>query len=253
MFKFLRDTQLIFRRSLLRTRRNPIWVFIGLFQPVLYLLLFAPLLNGLPLPGFNQTNALNIFVPGLLVMIALFSTGFAGFSIIDDLRSGVLERLRVTPASRLALLLGMVLHDVLVFLIQCGLLVMAATFMGLRANLLGLLLLFGLLALLGFMIASASYALAILVKDQSALAASLNIITLPLLLLSGVMLPLTLAPRLIQTMATFNPLAHEVNAARALVNGHFGDQSILIGFGLVIGLAVLAVFWSVRLFRQAAA
>ena len=144
MLKFLRDTQLMFGRSLIRTLRNPVWVVIGLLQPVLYLLLFAPLLDGLRMPGFDQTSSLNIFVPGLLVMIALFSAGFAGFGILDDLREGVVERLRVTPASRLALLLGMVLHDVLVFLIQCGLLVVAATLMGLRADPVGLALLFGL-------------------------------------------------------------------------------------------------------------
>ena len=148
MLKFLRDTQLLFRRNLTNTLRNPVWVLMGLFQPILYLLLFAPLLNGLPMPGFDQTNSLNIFAPGQLVMIALFSAGFVGFGVIEDLRSGVVERLRVTPASRLALLLGMVLRDVLILIVQCALLVAVATLMGLRADPLGLLLLFGLIALL---------------------------------------------------------------------------------------------------------
>ena len=253
MLEFLRDTQLMFGRSLIRTLRNPVWVIIGLLQPVLYFLLFAPLLNSLQMPGFGQTSSLNIFVPGLLVMIALFSAGFAGFSILDDLRSGVVERLRVTPASRLALLLGMVLHDVLVFLIQCGLLVVAATLMGLRADPLGLVLLFALMALLGLMMVSVSYALTLIIKDQSSLAAMLSTITQPLLLLSGVLLPLTLAPRLLQTLAAFNPFAHAVDAARALVNGHLGDQSILLGFGIVAMLAVLATLWASRIFREATA
>jgi ABC-2 type transport system permease protein len=253
MLKFLRDTQLLFKRNLTGTLRNPVWVFIGLFQPVLYLLLFAPLLDGLQMPGFGQTSSLNIFTPGLLVMMALFSAGFAGFNVLDDLHAGVVERLRVTPASRLALLLGMVLRDVLVFLAQCGLLVATAVLMGLHADLLGLVLLFGLLGLLGLMMASASYALAIIIKDHGALAASLNIIMQPLLLLSGVLLPLTLAPKLLQTLAQFNPFAHTVAAARALVNGHLGDQSILLGFGFVAVLAVLAILWATRTFRHATA
>ncbi|HEX6384744.1 MAG TPA: ABC transporter permease [Anaerolineae bacterium] len=148
MIKFISDTRLMFGRSLTRTVRNPMWIIVNLFQPLLYLLLFAPLLEGLQIPGFTQTNSLNYFVPGLLVMIA-FSAAFFGMNVLDDLRDGVVERLRVTPASRLALLLGMVLQDVLVFLAQCGALVVLATIMGLRPDWTGMLLLFGLLALVG--------------------------------------------------------------------------------------------------------
>jgi ABC-2 type transport system permease protein len=253
MMKFLRDIRLLFMRNLMVTLRNPVWVFMGLFQPVLYLVLFAPLLNGLHLPGFGQTSSLNIFTPGLLVMTALFGTGFAGFAVIDDLRSGVVERLRVTPASRLALLLGMVLRDVLVLVVQCALLVAVATLMGLRADVLGVVLLLGLLAFLGLMMASLSYAIALILKDEGALAATLNSFILPLMLLSGVMLPLTLAPKLMRTLAQFNPFAHAVDASRALMNGQFGDNAILLGFSLIVVLAGLAAVWASRVFRQATA
>ena len=253
MMKFLRDTRLLFMRNLMSTLRNPVWVFMGLFQPVLYLLLFAPLLDSLRMPGFGPASALNIFVPGLLVMMALFGTGYAGFAVIADLRSGVVERLRVTPASRLGLLLGMVLRDVLVLIVQCALLVAVATFMGLRADPWGLVLLAGLMVLLGTMLASASYAVGILVKDEGALAATLGTVMQPLLLLSGVILPLTLAPTLLQNLATLNPFSHAVDAARAKVNGHLGDNAILVAFPLVLVLAALAALWASRIFRQATA
>lgn len=81
---------------------------------------------------------------------------FFGLSVLDFLRDGVVERLRVTPASRLALLLGMVLQDVLLFLVQCGILVVVATIMGLRPDWTGMLLLFGLLALIGLTMVSFS-------------------------------------------------------------------------------------------------
>lgn len=253
MTKFLRETQLIFARSLRRTIRNPAWVIIGLFQPVLYLLLFAPLLDSIRMPGFEDTNSLNVFVPGLLVMIAIFSAGFAGFGIIDDLREGVIERLRVTPANRLALLLGMVLHDVLVFLAQCLLLVVTALAMGFRADLLGLVLLFGLMALLGLMMASFSYALTLILRDQGALAAMLSTISQPLLLLSGILLPLTLAPKLLQSLAELNPFSHTVDASRALIAGQFGEHAILLAFAIVIALTVMTVLWATQLFRKATA
>jgi ABC-2 type transport system permease protein len=165
----------------------------------------------------------------------------------------VVERLRVTPASRLALLLGMVLRDIVMLLVQSALLVSVATLMGLRADPLGLVMMFGLLGLIGVTLASVSYAIALAVKDEGALAASVNTFTVPLMLLSGIMLPMALAPQIIRTIASFNPFAHAVNAARALVNGDMGNTAILSGFGLVALLAVVAVLWAVRAFRQATA
>ena len=250
---FLRHTQLIFMRSIRRTIREPAWIMIGMFQPILYLLLFAPLLDNLTLPGYGETSSLNIFVPGLLIMIALFGLGFAGFGILDDLRNGVIERFRVTSASRMALLLGMILHDVVVFLMQCVVLIVVAVLMGFTADLVGLLILFGLLALLGLMITAFSYSLGLILRDESSLAASLSTLTLPLLLLSGVLLPLSLAPDLLQTIADFNPFLHIVEAARALINGDTSDNSILISFASVFVMMLLTMQWAISLFKRATA
>lgn len=252
MNKFLTDTGLIFKRSLVRTTRSPMWIIVNLIQPLLYLLLFAPLLEGLPVPGFDQENALNYFVPGLLVMIA-FSAGFFGLNILDDLRDGVVERLRVTPASRLALILGMVLQDVLVFLLQSIVLLLLAYIMGLRPDWVGMLLLFGLLALIGLTMVSFSYAVTLLIRDQGAVAGMMSTLTVPLLLLSGVLLPMTLAPDLLQTLSGLNPFTHAVTAARALVNGQPAAGAVGLSVGAFTVLAMLAVVWAVRIFRRSTA
>jgi len=71
--RVFRDTWLIFERSLTLSLRNPVWVIMGVLQPILYLLLFGPLLtNVAKMPGFPPGGAFNVFVPGLLVMTALF-------------------------------------------------------------------------------------------------------------------------------------------------------------------------------------
>jgi ABC-2 type transport system permease protein len=251
MTQFIRDTQLMFGRSLNMTLRTPIWIIIGLFQPVLYLLLFAPLLDNLGnVPGFPSGGAFNVFTPGLLVMMAMFSAAFVGFNLIDDIRSGVLERLRVTPVNRLALLIGMVLRDVITLLVQSVVVIVLSLFMGLRPDPLGLLIFAVLLTFIAVVLASCSYALAIFLRDEGSLASTLNTITVPLLLLSGITLPLTLAPQAIRTLAQFNPFSHAVDAARALFNGNFGDSSILLGFGLIIALMVLSLWWAVSAFRR---
>src|SRR3954454_5868261 len=102
----LYETWLIFRRQLQSALRSPVWAFVFLFELVCLLLLFAPLLDKLMgLPGFGRNNALSTFAPGLLIMVSIMGTVYAGYYVLNDLRSGVIERLRVTDVSPVALAL----------------------------------------------------------------------------------------------------------------------------------------------------
>ena len=94
MTTFLRDTWIIFNRSMRLSLRNPIWVVLGLIQPILYLALFGPLLKQVvsSTPGLPPGDAWQIFVPGLLVQLGIFGGLFVGFGIIAEWRSGVIER-----------------------------------------------------------------------------------------------------------------------------------------------------------------
>jgi len=73
------------------------------------------------------------------------------------------------------------------------------------------------------------------------------------LLLSGILLPLTLAPPIIRNIALINPLAYTVNAARLLFRGIIVDGTVLAGFIIIVVLAVLAMTWAVSSFKRAAA
>ncbi len=252
--KTVRDTWLLFLRSLSLTVRNPVWVVIGIVQPLYFLVLFGPLLEPLAgAPGFPGGNPLNVFVPGLLIQLSLFGTGFVGFGLIAELRYGVVERLRVTPVSRLALLLGRALRDVVVLLVQAVLLIACAVPFGLHPNVLGVVVMLGLLVLLGLLMVSISYALALWLRNEDALAPFLNTVTLPVLLLSGVLLPLSLAPGWLRTLAAINPLSHAVDAARALFNEQLGDPSIPRALAIVGALAAVALVVASRSFNRAAA
>jgi ABC-2 type transport system permease protein len=251
--KVLRDSWLMFKSQFNVSRRNPIWLFIGMFQPICYLLLFAPLLKSLVgMPGFPRGGAYNIFTPGLMVMMAIFGVGFAGFGIIGRLRSGFIERMRVTPVSRLSMILGTLGVDTCLFLVQLILLVGVGLLLGFRPDPGGLALLALLLILAGTAMACFSYALALLFKDESGLAASINLVVLPLLLLSGTMLPLSFAPETLRNIARANPFAYAVDAARALVAGNPGDSSVVKAFVILGILAILTTFWATRSMRQAA-
>ncbi len=252
--KVFRDFGVLFARNVTGSLRNPVWLFIGMFQPVLYLLLFAPLLKGLSgVPGFPPGGAYTVFTPGLLVMLALFTTAFAGFGLVDHIRNGFVERLLVTPVSRFAILAAYLARDVSVLLVQSVIAVLLAVLLGLTVSLPGLLVTFGLMVLTGSLMGSCSYALALLLKKEDSLASVINTFATPLLLLSGITLPLTLAPTLIRSIAAANPFAYEVTASRALFIGNFGDSAILVSVVLLGSLAALAFWWALRSFRKAAA
>jgi ABC-2 type transport system permease protein len=248
------DTWLVFRRSLSLSLRNPPWLTVGLIQPLVYLLLFAPILTNLTaMPGFPGGNAFNTFVPGLLVMTAGFGTMFVGFAFIDEMRSGVVERMRVTPMSRTAGVLGRTLRDIVVFMVQGMILIVASIPFGLHVEPLGVLVSMGLLALIGLGLGPISYAIALKLRSEDALGPIVQAFALPLMLLSGVLLPMSLAPDWLRTAATFNPLYHAVEAMRALFNAQFSDGAVLVGIAWMVGLAVVSVALSARVFNRATA
>ena len=252
--KTLRDTWLVFGRYFGITVRNPAWMVISLTQPLVYLLLFAPLLTSIAkVPGFPSGGAYNVFIPGLLIQLGLFGAAFVGFSLIAELRQGVVERMRVTPVSRLALLLGRALRDVLTVIVGSLLLVAVSLPFGLRLHAGGLLVMLALQALIALMMASASYALALWLRSEDALAPLLTTVTLPLLLLSGVLLPLTLAPAWLRAIAALNPLAYAVDAARAVFNDHLSDPTVAKGVAIMLVLAAVSVIWAARSFGRAVA
>jgi ABC-2 type transport system permease protein len=247
--KMLHDIGLIFSRQMQLLLRNPVWILVGVFQPVMYLLLFAPLLK----PALQvQTNAeaYEVFVPGLLVLLAIFGGLFQGFGLIAELRAGIIERSRVTPVSRIALLLGRSLRDVVSLLAQAVIITLLALLFDLRVFIGYLLLAYLMLALISLMTSAVSYGVALAVKSEDALAPLMNTVAQPVLLLSGILLPLTFAPGWLQGIADWNPFSWAVNGTRALFRGDLGAPAVWQGLLIMAVLAVLAVVWASRLFAR---
>jgi ABC-2 type transport system permease protein len=249
----LSETNLIFRRAVRLSLRNPVWVVLGLIQPILYLALFGPLLENMTrVQGWPAGDAWQVFVPGLLVQLGIFGAAFVGFGLVAEMRAGVVERMRVTPASRLALLLGRVLRDVVVLLVQGVILVGCAELFGLDAPLGGLVLGLLVVAALGAAFASASYAAALMLKSDDALAALANGLAVPLLLLSGILLPMSLAPGWLETVSDVNPLKHVVDGVRALfLEGHV-TMTVVWGMVAVLGLVAAGMALGTRTFEKEA-
>lgn len=252
--KLLRDTWLVFGRYFGIFINNPVWVAVGVLQPVLYLVLFAPLLKPLAsIRGFPPGGAYNVFVPGLLVQLGMFGAAGVGFSLISELRMGVIERLRVTPVSRVALLFGRALRDMFSIVVQSLILILISLPFGLSIHPLGVVVVLLLIGLIGLLTASIAYAVALAVKSEDSYAPIVFTATLPILLLSGVLLPMSIAPQWLQDIAAVNPLLYAVDAARHIFLGNLGDPSVAKGVIVLAGLCAAAVVVGARQFGRAIA
>ena len=253
--QFLTDTWLVFSRPMRLSLRNPVWVILGLIQPILYLTLFGPLLEPVAsAPGFPPGDAWQVFVPGLLVQLGMFGAAFAGFGLIAEWRAGVVERMRVTPASCSALLLGRVLRDVVVLVVQGAILIAAAIiFFDLSLSAASLLMGLVIVALLGGAISALSYGAALKMKSEDAFAPVINGLIVPVLLLSGILLPMTLAPGWLQTLADVNPLTHVVDGVRAIFRGELWSGDAWLGSVITVALLVVGVLYGGWVFRKESA
>ncbi|TVZ00665.1 ABC transporter permease [Trebonia kvetii] len=253
--RFIEDTLFVFRRQMRLILRNPAFLTIGLLQPILYLVLFGPLLTRLPAGALSggsgsggTAEAYRFFVPGLLIQLALFGSTFVGFAIISEWRAGVIERYRVTPISRLAILTGRVLRDVVALIAQSLVLILAGVAFGLRAPLPALLLSFVFIILVATGLASVSYAVALLLKSEDAFAPLINSVVVPLVLLSGIMLPMTLGPGWLQGFARISPFRYIIDAMREAYAGQYWNAIMIEGLCVAVGTAAVFLWLGSRVF-----
>ena len=149
------------------------------------------------------------------------------------------------------MLLGRSLRDVAMLLVQALIMIVLSIPFGIQLDPVGIALALVVLALLGLAVAPLSYAAALALKSEDAFAPLIQGVTFPLLLLSGILLPMALAPGWLQFLSTINPLTHTVDAVRALFNGQWGEPEILIGTVVTSVMAVIGVWAASRAFTRA--
>lgn len=251
MMKLIRDTVIVAVRELRVTVRDPFTVIFSLGQPLFFLALYGPLL-GSSVAGVGDESPWQWFVPGILVMIGLFGTSMSGSNLLYEMMTGSHERLLVTPLSRSALLIGRALKEIVPLVVQAIIIVLVVLPFGFRLYPLGMLAGLLLLAVFGVGLGALSYALAIVVKKQEWLFYAVQqTLLFPLLILSGMLLPIEAGPEWMQVLSGINPLTHIVNAERALFAGDFAAPSLLWGTLAAVLLAIVGLSVGVRAMSQA--
>ena len=247
---FAHDTAAVFVRETRPLVRDPFSVVFSLVQPLVFLGLFGPLLVGAA--GGDVAGTLQWFVPGILVMVALFGTASTGANLLFEMQTGSHERTLVAPLSRGALLVGRALKDVVPLVIQGPIVVLVAVPFGFRLDVPGLVAGLLVLAVFGVGLGALSYTLALACRNRDWMFWMVHqTLLFPLMILSGMLLPLDDGPAWMQVAAAVNPLSYLVDAERALLAGDFGDPSIVGGIVAAIVTCAIGLVLGVQAMRRA--
>jgi ABC-2 type transport system permease protein len=252
----LRDTAIVMSRELRPVRHDPFSLVFGMIQPLVFLGLFGPLLVGSL--GGQADRALGDgvwqwFVPAILVMTALFGTSTTGANLLFELQTGAHERMLVTPLARPSLLVGRALKEMVPLAAQAVIIVAVMIPFGFRLYPVEALVGLAMLAVFGVGLGSLSYALAIAVRKQDWMFWVVQqTLLFPLMILSGMLLPLETGPGWMQAAARLNPLAYLVDAERALFGGELASATVAWGWLAALATAVVGLTVGVRAMARSA-
>lgn len=229
--KWVHDTAAVFLREILVVVRDPFTLVFSLLQPLVFLALFGPLLDGMLGAGtIAGTSALQWFLPGVLVMIAIFGTGMVGGNLLYELMTGAYERILATPLDRSSILVGRALKEFAPLVVQALLITAVAIPFGLAFHPAHVLLGLMILGVFGVGLGSLSYALGLAAKNREWVFWGVQqSLIFPLLLLAGMMLPLEAGPAWMSAASRFNPLTYIVEAERTLFTGTLWDPTVAWG------------------------
>ena len=215
MNNFFLTAGTLWQREIVRFLRQRSRIIGAFGQPILFwLLLGSGFGESLRLPGQNAGNYLEYFYPGILAMIILFTAIFSTIAIIEDRKEHFLQAVLVAPVPRPAIVLGQALGGTTLALMQGVLLLAAAPLAGIPLTVQGALAAVAVMALLAFALTSLGLVLAWRLDSTQGFHAIMNMLLIPLWLLSGAVFPASGAHPLLAGLMAVNPVAYGVAALR---------------------------------------
>ena len=240
-------------RSLRSLWRQPAYAVAALVQPVIWLLLFGQLFRSVvEIPGFAAGSSyLEFITPGVVMMTALFSSGWAGTVYIEDMDRGVMDRLLASPVRRGAMMIGTLAYQALTTVLQTLVVFGIALATGARfpGGITGVALTVLAAALLSVVVASLSNALALLLRQQEALIGISQFLVLPLQFVSSAVMDTRVAPGWVRQVAHYNPVDWAVVASREALSAGTDWGAVWPRLGCLAALATVMAWLATRAFR----
>lgn len=242
---FIRQTTLVFQRSLRHSRRNPTFAFVfPWLVPLLLLWLFSQMFQSIAqVPGFPAGNYVSWVAPGVFLMTAMFGAQYSAQAFVSDVESGYLDRLRLLPVHPGALMFGRLLFDVARVAVGGGLVLLVSIALGAHwhGGPLAALALLALLALWTLTYGGVFYLVGLRARSAEAIQGLIPLF-MPVAMLSNAFVPRGLLPRWIQWATRANPYSYVLDGVRMFATRDFAVE----GFALAVGvmLVVLALVYT---------
>jgi len=241
-FSWLAVTTLWWREINRFRRQRSRWMS-ALTQPLLFWLLIGGGLSasfrptGVP----TDTGYLEYFYPGVIVLVMLFTSIFATIAVVEDRHEGFLQGVLVAPVSRASIVLGQALGSATLSWVQGIIFLILAPLAGIALSLASVLGVVMVLAFLAFGLTNLGLIIAWRMESTQGFHAIMNLILMPIWLLSGAFFPVDGVPFWLEWLMRINPLTYGMAALRrCLYLGHVDAAGVIPP--LLPSFIVLAVF-----------
>jgi ABC-2 type transport system permease protein len=229
-------------REVTRFMRQRSRVIGSFLQPLVFWLLLGAGLTASFRPA-GMPGGLNYFeylYPGFIVLVLLFTAIFATISTVEDRREGFLQGVLVAPVSRPAIVMGQALGaTTLAWVPSCVFLVLAPV-AGIHLTVGAALMAAAMMAIIGYALTCIGLLIAWRIESTQGFHAIMNLILIPIWLLSGAFWPVKGAPVVLEWLMRLNPLTYGVAALReALYRGEPGNLGALPNFGFSFTVAIV--------------
>ena len=243
----------LWQRELVRFFRQPSRVLGAVGTPLIFwIVIGSGLTSSFRLPGGpRQLDYLEYFYPGTVALIVLFAAIFATISVIEDRHEGFLQGVLAAPVPRSAIVAGKVLGGATLAWLQGGVFLALAPLVGIRLGWASTLAALGVLAALALTLTAIGFAFAWALDSVQGFHAVMNLVLVPMWLLSGAFFPLTGAPFWLSALMRVNPMTYGVAALRWVLYGpsaSLGEGLPGPGVSIAATLAVGAAAFAADLF-----
>jgi ABC-2 type transport system permease protein len=236
----------LWRRDVLRFLRQRSRIVGALGSPVVFwLLIGSGMHRSFRAPDAAMDSSfLEFFFPGTLALIVLFTAIFSTISVIEDRNAGFLQGVLVAPVPRAAIVIGKLLGGTTLALLQAGLFLAAAPLVGIALGWQTLAATLGVLAIMGFGLTGLGFLLAWRLDSSQGFHAVMNLLLVPMWILSGAIFPSYGAAPWIRALMQANPLTYGVSALRALLTPELAAGAprlaVLVAVTAAFAVAMLA-------------
>ena len=252
----VRDALAITQRNLIAYRRVPQLLVFSTIQPVIFVLMFRYVFGGaigsVTLAPGKVFPYVDFLMPGIFAQVVVFGSLATAIGLATDLKSGLLERFRSLPMARSAVLAGRTLADLTRNLFVIVLMVLVGFAVGFRvhSNVLAVLAGMLLVLLFGYAMCWIFATVGLAVGDPETAQAAAFPVLAPLVFASSAFVQVTSMPSWLQVWAKNQPVSVTVSAVRDLMLGLPAASDVLKSLAWLIGILVVFVPISVRLYRR---